>query len=86
MNYKLRDFRKERVILDGHAFTDCTFTGCDLVFLGVQLPVLTGCAVYECAFVFEGYAGNALSLMRSLHQAGSGFREAVEETLESIRL
>ena len=83
MDFKLKDFREERVELDGNSYDRCTFTKCDLVFSGKSLPNLTNNAIAECRWKFEGSAEITIQFMRSLYHGVAA--ELIEATFRQIR-
>jgi hypothetical protein len=69
-------FRNERVSLDENAYEQCDFVVCDLVYSGSGTVSLVGCSFRDCAFRFEGAAGNVVAFLNAL-AADPGLRSAL---------
>lgn len=78
-----RAFARERIDLDGTAFRNCRFTGCEMVYSGGQPPEITGCHLDDCTWSFAGSAALTLGFLSAMH--GGGFADLVENTFEMAR-
>jgi hypothetical protein len=65
-----REFKNERVEIDGKRFTSCGFTGCDLVYSGGDVEFGPGCEVENCRPQFVGPARRTVLLLKSLGLLG----------------
>lgn len=83
MEFDYKDFREERVELDGNSFKHCTFTKCDLVFRGMAPVSLQDNAVANSSFKFEGAALATLQFMQDLYHGG--MKDMMEATFQNIR-
>jgi hypothetical protein len=61
-----RQFKNERVEIDGKRFTSCTFTDCDLVYSGGDVEFGPGCVVNDCRPEFSGPARRTVLLLHAL--------------------
>jgi len=59
------EFTGETVVLDYHAYINCKFTDCRVVY-GGGLTYMKGCHHKHCSYNFVDAAGRAVVLMRSL--------------------
>jgi hypothetical protein len=58
-----RQFKNERVEIDGKRFTSCTFDACELVYSGGDVEFGPGCVVNDCRpEVFESARRTVLLL------------------------
>lgn len=78
-----RSFDNARIDLDGAAFRNCRFTGCEMVYSGGPPPEITGCHFDDCAWSFGGSAALTLGFLSAMH--GGGFADLVESTFEMAR-
>jgi hypothetical protein len=78
-----RSFDNARIDLDGAAFRNCRFTGCEMVYSGGQPPEITGCHFDDCSWSFGGSAALTLGFLSAMH--GGGFADLVERTFEMAR-
>lgn len=83
MKFHLKDFREERVEIDGNTYERCTFTKCDMVFSGKSIPTLVDNAFSECNWKFEGAAEATIIFMRQLYHGGG--KDLIEVTFQNIR-
>ncbi len=69
-------FRNQKISLDENCYERCDFIACDLVYSGLGLVSLVGCSFRDCAFRFEGAAGNVVAFLNAL-AADPGLRSAL---------
>ena len=67
MKYEDRNFRDERVVLDGHSFINCSFDGCTIVFTGDgAFPELVKPTFRNSQFGLEGAAARTADYMQMI--------------------
>jgi hypothetical protein len=84
--HKGSKFDNATVVLDGHQFVECEFTGCRLVYRGGELPALQHCHFMACTWLLEDAALRAVQFLRGVYHSGPGGKELVEDTLRHIRI
>lgn len=62
---RMQTFTKEIVVLDDHAFIDCTFDDCALIYAGGPC-IMRRCKVFHCETSFIAAASNTMSVMLAL--------------------
>lgn len=86
MEHRNKVFRDQEVRLDGNAFIECRFEGCNLVYGGDGAVGLQGCTFDKVEWEFVGEAANTLAFLSSLyHHFGKGGQDLVENIFEQIR-
>jgi len=78
-----QDFDNARVELDGAAFRNCRFSGCEMVYSGGHPPEISGCHFDDCTWSFGGSAALTLGFLSAMH--GGGFAPLIENTFELAR-
>ena len=81
--YRNQNFKAQAVHVDGNAFIDCAFEGCQFVYNGGTLPLFTGGSMRDCGWVLDGAALRTLRLLTDLYKGGGG--SMVEDLFEQIR-
>jgi hypothetical protein len=56
-----------------------------MIYKGGEFPKLIECNCSECAWGFEDAAARTITFMRAMYHSGSGGKELVEGTFNSIR-
>jgi hypothetical protein len=84
MKFENREFRKEKINLNGNEFDRCKFFDCELVFNGVGLVALTNNNFHDCRWTFEGPAADTVAFMKALYAMGGGGRELILATFNNI--
>lgn len=83
---KAQNFNNQKIILDGFAYTDCTFRACTIIYSATEPFALVGNAFYDCLWSFEGPAANTLHFLRSMYKdMGEVGRQMVDLTFENIK-
>ena len=78
-------FEERDVVLDDHAYTNCVFRRCRLVYGGGPLPIVTGCELDSCAFRFTRQAANTIAFFAMLHGGfGRTGRQVVDHFISRI--
>jgi hypothetical protein len=78
-------FEERDVVLDDHAYTNCVFRRCRLVYGGGPLPVISGCELDSCAFRFTRAAANTIGFFAMLQGGfGRSGRQVVEHFISRI--
>lgn len=80
--YVSTSFKRERVILDGNSFRQCTFTECELVYAARGKVTLDTCVFDQCSYTFDGPAQDTLLFLTGLYMIDPG---AIEATFQNIR-
>lgn len=84
MLYSGKVFTNQRVRVDGNSYTDCTFTGCALIYGGNGTGVvMAGCKLDNTRIEFDECAGETIRFLTGLYHGG--FKEIVEQTFENVR-
>ncbi|MEM7068661.1 MAG: hypothetical protein AAF478_07225 [Pseudomonadota bacterium] len=78
-----KNFEKQTITLDGNVFENCTFTGCEMVYGGGDLPGLNGCHFQNCSWAFKEEAAVTLSFLSGMYKGG--FSDLVEDTFHMVR-
>lgn len=84
MRFANRDFRSERVNLNGNEFDHCQFHQCEMVFNGVGGVGLSHCGFHDCRWTFEGPAGDTVRFMKALYAIGGGGRDLILATFRDV--
>jgi hypothetical protein len=83
-----RDFRNQRVIVEGNEYVNCTFEDCVMVISGAEgkSAMLGNRFGSGITWTFDGAAGRTLEFLTALyHGFGDHGREQVEEIFATIR-
>ncbi len=83
MFVKGKEFRGQRVRLDGKVFEGCTFDRCTMVYSGTQETVIAGGSVESCQWHFEGPALNVFRFLVMVERSGG--RDLVQELFQEVR-
>jgi hypothetical protein len=84
MKFEQREFRKERVNLNGNDFDHCQFFECEMVFNGVGNVGLTNCGFNNCRWTFEGPAAATAAFMKALYSMDGGGRDLILATFKDV--
>jgi len=84
MKFEKREFRNERINLNGNEFDHCQFFGCEMVFNGVGAVGLTHNGFHECKWIFEGPAADTVGFMKALYAMGAGGRDLILQTFKDV--
>jgi len=76
-------YGSEQVMVDGKAFTGCTFTNTVFVYAAGEAPTFADCTFHNVSLAFEGAADNTLQFLAGLYEGG--FTRSIETIFESIR-
>ena len=60
-------FDNERVLIDGHAFRDCDFVNCHIVYGGGSFE-LTNVGIDACSFAITGAAVRTMKYLALIHR------------------
>lgn len=85
MNIEKQSFENERVALDNHNFTNCTFRHCVLVYSGTTEMSLTNCRFEEVEWEFDGPAARVLSFLHATYQNGRDGEEFVRAIFRNFK-
>ena len=62
--FKNQTFTRDKIVLDGSEFYDCTFNECRITYRGGAIEFKS--KAIRCHWVFEGAAQNTILLLRDL--------------------
>jgi hypothetical protein len=79
-----KTFTRERIVLDGNAYENCTFNECELVYSGGE-TLLDNVNVRDPSFTFGGPVMLTLGTLQTFYRLGGIFRELVEKIIHQIR-
>ena len=77
-------FKDQHIDLDGNQYQGCTFRGCALVYKGGPLPILTGCAFYDCRWSFEEAATRSLQFLQGIAMMSGNAKDFIQKTFPVI--
>ena len=83
MKHQGETFTNAKVELDGQEFYACTFENCVMAYGGGPPPILNGCTLGGCRWIFVGAADRTLQFMQAMFHGG--FQDVVEQTFDAIR-
>lgn len=85
MKFENREFRAERLELDGNEYVGCTFKSCTLVYKASGPFTLSNNRIIDGSnFEFSGAAGDTVNFMRAIWQMGDAGRALILATFEQI--
>lgn len=85
MQFLDKNFKNERIELDGKAFHNCEFENCELVFSGDRPPTFSDNRYVDSVFVLTGNATRTMYLLSNIYHAGEGGKQVVEKIFDDIR-
>ena len=62
--FKSQTFTREKIVLEGNDFYDCTFNECQITYRGGDTDFKA--EAIRCHWVFDGAAKNTINLLRNL--------------------
>jgi hypothetical protein len=84
--YLGKDFAKTDVVLDGNSYMQCSFTECNMVYRGGQIPQIRGCRIERCRWIWEEGAIRTIQFLKGIYSGlGQGGRELVDDVVKEIR-
>ncbi|HEY2894159.1 MAG TPA: hypothetical protein VGJ16_08105 [Pirellulales bacterium] len=73
-------------VIDGNQYSDCKFEGCQLIYRGGPLPIITNSQFNNCRWRFEDAAERTIIFMKNVyHGMGQGGAELIEATIKALR-
>jgi hypothetical protein len=75
-------YNHETVVLDGEAFSNCTFQSCRMVYAGGGAPTFDACRFVDCEWKFEAAAAETLACLQLMWTAGA--KPAVQSMIKDI--
>jgi hypothetical protein len=85
-DYLGRDFVNATEVLDGNTYTQCTFTDCNIVYRGGEIPIIAGCRLERCRWIWEESALRTIQFLKGIYSGmGQGGRQIVEDVLKEVR-
>jgi len=84
MKFEKREFRGERIDLNGNDFRHCKFVGCTMVFNGVGPYALEHNEITDCHWQFEGPAASTVAFMKALYAMRPDGRETILRTFQDV--
>ncbi len=86
MDFKDKQFKNEKMRLDGNTFINCQFENCVIEYGGGPPPDMSGCRFTGVQWSFTEAALNTVQFMQALyHGMGEGGQQLIEQTFENIR-
>jgi hypothetical protein len=82
MDAKGQTFRNETIILDASSFENCTFLDCKFRYSGGPAPKILNCNFNKADWIFDGPAGNAITVLRALLSTNAEASKHYEQALE----
>jgi hypothetical protein len=80
-----KTFLNERIDIEEHQFSDCTFQNCIIEFKGEGEPHLDGCFFPECGLYLKGRALYVVAMLSALRGTSPSMEKAVDQLLDKIR-
>jgi hypothetical protein len=81
-----RDYKGQRVVLDGRNFVECKFTDCTLVIEGSSLFQMDRCVISDdCRFAVEGPGKLALDSLKLMLHGGGWLSQVAQAVLDKVR-
>ena len=86
MDFSDKNFKDEKIRMDGNSFVQCRFENCVMEYGGGPPPTMVSCNISKCQWSFTDAASNTVTFMSAIyHGMGDGGRELIEQTFENIR-
>lgn len=81
-----RTFAYEEVPVDFHAFIDCRFDHCTMIYSGRETLRMDGCVLENVQWVFTDAAARTLRVLAAIyHEFGAEGQSHVEAVFHDIR-
>lgn len=86
MDFKDKQFKNDKVRMDGNSFINCQFENCVMEYGGGPPPSMVGCGFNGVQWAFTEAASNTIIFMGAIyHGMGDGGKKLIEQTFENIR-